>query len=374
MTSPSRRLRVVHVVPDLSVAGLQRVVETLCRSTDPRRFEVGVLTLNHLGELAESLRRDGFAVQQLPRTGTGPDYWAWRRVAAFLRRERIDVVHTHNTQAFMHGGVGALLAGVPTLIHTDHARAFPDKLKYAVFENMLSAIAYRVVGVSEHTTESLRRYEWIPRRKLRTIPNGIDERLFDTPVRRDVVRTTIGIPTDAEVLLLGARLEEQKGVSYLVQAVARLAPSRPRLHLLLAGDGTLRDALVAECIRLGVASRVHFLGVRLDMPALLQAADIFVLPSVWEGLPMIVLEALAARCPIIATRVGGVPSAVVDGTTGVLIPPRDVSALTTAIERLLEDSALRSRLAAAGRVLFDSTFSASAMSRRYESHYLREGA
>lgn len=371
-SSATRRLRVLHVVPDMGVGGLPRVVETLCRASDPARFETSVLTLNFAGELAESLSRDGFRTHQVQRPAEGADYGAFKRVAEILKRERIDVVHTHNTQAFMHGGMGAFLARSSRLIHTDHARDFPDKLKYMVIERLLSTLAHRVVGVSQHTTENLHRYEWIPRRKLLTIPNGIDPRLFDAPEDRDAVRRELAVPVDAELLLLGARLEEQKGISYLLQAVAELAPSRPKLHLAIGGIGSLREMLGAEAERLGISERVHFLGVRLDMPRLLAAADVFVMSSVWEGLPMIILEALAARCAIVSTAVGGVPSAVIDGETGVLVPPRDPSALAKGIAKILDDASLRARVVANGRKLFESRFSSEAMTAAYQRLYLGE--
>lgn len=356
----------------MGVGGLPRVVETLCRTTDPERFDVGVLTLNFAGELAASLAADGYHTHALPRVDGGPDYGAWRRVAALLRRERIDVVHTHNTQAFMHGGLGKLLARTPRLVHTDHARDFPDRLKYHVYERVLSALAHRVVGVSEHTTENLARYEWIPRRKLRTIPNGIESRLFDGDVNRDAVRRSLGVPTDAELLVLGARLEPQKAVHRLIQAVADLAPARPRLHAVIAGSGSLQAALEREADERGVRDRVHFAGIRLDMPAVLAASDLFVLPSDWEGLPMVILEALGARCPIVATAVGGVPSAVREGETGWLVPPDDVPRLALTIKDALDAPEERQRRAAAGRALFDRSFSAAAMSQAYERLYSLE--
>jgi glycosyltransferase involved in cell wall biosynthesis len=367
----STRLRILHVVPDMGVGGLPRVVETLCRTTDPERFDVGVLTMNFEGELAESLASDGYRAGGLARTSDGPDYGAWRRVAHVLHRESVDVVHTHNTQAFIHGGIGKFFSRVPTLVHTDHARNFPDSFKYHVYERVLSSLAYRVVGVSEHTTENLARYERIPRRKLRTIPNGIESRLFDAPVNRSTVRLSLGVPLDAELLVLGARLEPQKAIHRLIEAVAALSPARPRLHAVIAGIGSLRGALEREAEERGVRDRVHFVGVRLDMPAVLAAADLFVLPSDWEGLPMVILEALGARCPIVATAVGGVPSAVRDGDTGWLVPAGEVHRLAEVLGNALDAPQERQRRALAGRALFDRSFSASAMSRAYEALYER---
>ena len=366
----TRRLRVLQVTHDLGVGGLPRVVETLCRSIDPARFDVSALCLNFGGELAEMLTAEGFSISVLEQSLRKPDYLSFVRVARFLRAGRYDVVHSHNTQPFFDAAVGAILARRPVLIHTDHARDFPDKFRYMVVEHLLSWRAYRIVGVSEHTTENLHRYEWIPRRKLTTIPNGIDGRLFERPLDRSSVRASLGVPEGALIVLFGSRLEAQKDIPTLLEAFALLVDRLPHLHLVIAGQGTLRDALQARASALGIASRVSFAGVRLDMPDVLRASDIFVLSSTWEGLPMVILEALAAGCPIVSTAVGGVPSAVVDGQTGVLVPPRDPAALAAGIERVARDPSWRRRLAAAGRALFADRFSAESMARRYETLYL----
>lgn len=366
-----RRIRVLQVSHDLGVGGLPRVVETLCRAIDPALFEVSALCLNFGGELADALTGDGIAVHVLEQAERKPDYLSSLRVARFLRAGAFDVVHSHNTQPFLDAAVGTLLARRRSvLVHTDHARNFPDKLRYMVLENLLARRAYRVVGVSEHTTENLHRYERIPRRKLVTIPNGIDGRLFEGTVDRAAIRSSLGVPPGARVALFGSRLEAQKDVPTLLAAMAMLAARRPDLHLVIAGQGSLQDDLRARAAALGISARVSFVGVRLDMPDLLRAADLFVLSSIWEGLPMVILEALAAGCPIVSTAVGGVPAAVVDGETGLLVPPSDPSALAGALERMVGDDALRRRVAAAGRALFAERFSAAAMARRYEALYV----
>lgn len=366
---PVRRIRVLQVTHDLGVGGLPRVVETLCRTIDPARYEVSVLCLNDEGPLADTLRASGIPVHLLHRPVRGPDYRSSLRVAAFLRDGRFDVVHSHNTQPLLDAAVGTLLAGRPVLVHTDHARDFPDRWRYMILEHLAAWRAFRVVGVSQHTTENLHRWERIPRRKLVTIPNGIDERLFATPVDREAVRASLGVPADVPVALFGSRLEAQKDVATLLEAFARLRPRHPTLQLVIAGEGSQRSALERRRDELGLGAAVHFVGVRLDMPDLLRACDLFVLSSVWEGLPMVILEALAAGCPIVATAVGGVPSAVVDGTTGLLVPPGDPEALAGGIGRMLEDVTLRERCAAEGRRVFAARFSARAMARQYEALY-----
>jgi glycosyltransferase involved in cell wall biosynthesis len=366
-----RRIRVLQLTHDIGVGGLPRVVETLCRTIDPARFEVSALCLNFGGQLADALTADGFSVSVLEKPAPGkPDYLSSFRVGRFLRAGAFDVVHSHNTQPFFDAAIGALLAGGPVLVHTDHARDFPDKFRYMALEHVLSWRAYRVVGVSEHTTENLHRYERIPRRKLVTIPNGIDGRLFERPFDRALVRASLGVPENAVVALFGSRLEAQKDVPTLLEAFALLAERAPDVHLVIAGQGTLRPELEARADALGVGSRVHFAGVRLDMPDILRACDLFVLSSTWEGLPMVILEALAAGCPIVSTAVGGVPTAITDGETGLLVPPRDPQAFASAMERVAGDASLRHRLAEAGKAVFAARFSADAMARRYEELYV----
>ncbi|MBL8997556.1 MAG: glycosyltransferase family 4 protein [Gemmatimonadetes bacterium] len=365
----TRRIRVLQVTHDLGVGGLPRVVETLCRSIDPERFDVSALCLNFGGELAEMLTADGFTVSVLEQAARKPDYLSSWRVARFLRAGHFDVVHSHNTQPFLDAAIGTLLSDAGVLVHTDHARDFPDKLRYMVLEHLLSWRAFKVVGVSEHTTENLNRYEWIPRRKLATIPNGIDGRLFDRAIDRPAVRASLGVPEGAVVALFASRLEAQKDVPTLLDAFVLLRDRVPALHLVVAGQGSLRESLVARATALGIGDRVHFAGVRLDIPDVLRAADLFVLSSTWEGLPMVILEALAARCPIVSTAVGGVPSAIEDGVSGLLVPPRDPVRLAAGIERAARDPELRRRLAERGRAVFEERFSAAAMARRYEALY-----
>ncbi len=364
-----RRIRVLQVTHDLGVGGLPRVVETLVRTIDPERFDVSAVCLNFAGELADALTADGYTVSVLEQGRRKPDYLSSFRLARFLRAGSYDVVHSHNTQPLYDAALGTFLTGRSTLIHTDHARNFPDRFRYMALEHIAAWRAFRVVGVSEHTTDNLHRYERIPRRKLVSIPNGIDGRLFDRPVDRAAVRASLGVPPDAFIALFGSRLEAQKDVPTLLEAFGLVARRRTDVHLVIAGQGTLQGELEARSQALGLGARVTFAGVRLDMPDVLRASDIFVLSSTWEGLPMVILEALAAGCPIVSTAVGGVPTAVEDGVSGLLVPPRDPAALAGAIERLAGDEALRTRLAAAGKAVFAERFSATAMVRRYEELY-----
>lgn len=369
---PQSRLRVMQITEDLAVGGLERVISLLCRRLDRTRFEPSVLCLRGGGEFADELRAEGIPVHILPWSIERLDYLAFLKVADVLRAECIDVIHTHNTGPFFHGALGASLAGVRTHIHTDHARPFPDRMRWMVVEHLLSHLAYRVVGVSDHTTRNLIRYERIPREKLVTIPNGIELR---PPTRNRLeVRASLGIPADAPVVGTAGRITGQKGLEFLIQAAVLLGPAFPDLRVVLVGDGEERSTLEKQARSVGVEDRVHFLGVRMDIPDLLGAFDIYALPSRWEGLPMAVLEAMAAGLPVVASGVGGLPTAIRDGQEGLLVPPEDPAALAAALERLLADPELRRRMGSAAKQRYEADFTLQVMTRRYEALYLRRPA
>lgn len=369
--SGGEKVRVLQVTHDLGVGGLPRVVATLVRHLDRERFDVSVLCLNDKGPLAEDVEAAGVPVLLLPGPKDRPDYLAFRRVRRVIRERGIEVLHTHNTQPFIDAGLAGLLAGVRTHVHTDHARDFPDKRRYMLAERALSRIAYRVVGVSEDTCRKLARWERIPPERMSVIHNGIEGDRFDIRIDRRAKRAEIGIPPDVPVVGVAVRLSEQKGLEYLLRALPAVHERFPGTVAVIAGEGPLEDDLRRLSRELGVVPHVRFLGVRADVAELLQVFDVYALPSLWEGLPMVVLEAMAAGVPIVAAEVGGVPEAVVQGRTGVLVPPRRPDALAAALVGLLGDPDRRRSYGAAARRRFRERFSAETMARGYEALYLR---
>lgn len=360
----------MHVTEDLGIGGLERVVSTICRNLDRDRFEPSVLCLRDGGPFADELRALGMQVDVLGAPGKA-DYLAFAKVRRLLRERAVDVVHTHNTQAFTDAGTAIALLGrpAPTLVHTDHARSYPDKLRYVLAERVLARLAFRVVAVSEHTRRDLVEHVGIPANKLTTIYNGIDDPTRATPAQFDALRAELRLPDDALIIGTGARLMPQKGFVHLLRAMPAVLQQIRNAYVLLVGEGPDEELLRAEADTLGIASRVRFTGARLDLPILMQLYDVFALPSVWEGLPMVVLEALARARTIVASAVGGVPDAIEHGRSGLLVPPADPAALAAALVHALGDAVLRERLGRAGREVFLDRFSARAMTARYESLY-----
>lgn len=367
------RLRVMQVTQDLGVGGLERVVATLCHTMDRSQFEPSVLCLRETGALAPALEAAGIPITVLeqPRDGR-PDYFAYRQVRAAIRDQKIDVLHTHNTQALLDGALASLGGHRPRQIHTDHSRVWPDRFRYRVLEHLASHRISAMVGVSEATTANLRRYEWIPKRKLVTILNGIDPAPFGLPLDLDAKRRDLDVAGRFPLLGVAARLTHQKGHRFLLESVARLRQRFPDLLLLVCGEGELEGELREMTKAMDLEQHVRFAGVRLDLHEILRVLDLFVLSSVWEGLPMVLLEAMAAGCPIISTDVGGISATLQSGVTASLVPPSDPDALAHAITHLATDHRQRKIQADAAREIFEANYSASAMTRRYERLYRGE--
>jgi glycosyltransferase involved in cell wall biosynthesis len=202
------------------------------------------------------------------------------------------------------------------------------------------------------------------------IPNGVDVDRFPVAVDRPAVIAALGLPAGARLLIVVAKLYRQKGHAVLLRALT--ASDLPAdLHVILLGEGPERAALTAEVARIGMSDRVHFLGDRPDVPALLASSDLFVLPSLWEGLPMALLEAMASMLPVVATDVAGSRQVVVDGESGLLVPPGDAGALASAIRLLLADPVLAGTMGTAARERVVSSFSGAAQAARHAELYAR---
>ena len=360
----------MQITHDLAIGGLQRVVANLCEIIDKNKFDVSVLCLRDLGEFAQEVTNLGLNVFHLPQKRNGTDYFSFVRVAKILKREKVDVIHTHNILPFTDGTIGGMIAGVRRIVHTDHARSFPDKKRYMFAEWLMSQFAHKVVGVSEHTTENLIRFEKISRSKTMTIVNGIDGSKYDIVIDKDKKRRELGLKETGPIIGACVRLTEQKGISYLLEAVKRVKPQFPDISVVIAGEGPLERTLVQQGRDSGIDRDVFFIGPRSDVPEILKLLDIYVLPSIWEGLPMILLEALAAECPIIASRVGGVPGIIQHGVNGSIVEPKDPEALAAEIIRVLKDRRLRDQYTSKGLRVFREKYTVEVMTRKYESLYL----
>jgi len=361
----------MQITHDLAIGGLQQVVVNICRTIDREKFNVSVLCLRSLGEFALDVQKMGINVFCLRQKKSRTDYFSFFKVAKILRHEKIEIIHTHNTQPFFDGTIGALLSDVKTIIHTDHARDFPDKRRYMFAEWLVSHFAHKVVGVSEQTSNNLIKYDKISPRKIITIPNGVDGSKFPASIDKVRKKKELRITRDGPIIGLCARLTKEKGITFLLQSMPQVINVFPDVSLIIAGEGPLEVDLKRECFDLGIEKYVFFVGPRLDIPELLKLFDVYVLPSVSEGLPMVLLEAMGAGCPIVATDVGGISMAIKHGKNGSLVRPKDPKKLVSQIIKVLLDRDLREQYSQKGLKMFREKFSAEMMTKKYEQLYLR---
>jgi glycosyltransferase involved in cell wall biosynthesis len=365
----NKKYRLMIITHDLALGGLQQVIVNILRTINRDVFDPSVLCLRALGDYVPEIEELGIKVHLLTQKRDGVDYFAFLKVARILRREKISVIHTHNTQPFIDGVIGGLLAGVKTMVHTDHARDFPDKRRYMFAEWFLSHFVYKVVAVSEHTAKNLIKYEKISPRKIAVIPNGIDGSKYAISIDKDKKRAELGITNKGPIIGIGVRLCEQKGITYLLQAMPGIIEKFPDCTLVIAGKGPLEADLENEANALGITGNVKFVGMRLDMPELLKLFDVYVLPSLWEGLPLVLLEAMVAGCPIVATDVGGVVTIIRHEVSGLLVKTKNFAEIRDAVDKLLSSVQLRRDFVRNARGLFEQEFDAKIMTSRYEDLY-----
>jgi glycosyltransferase involved in cell wall biosynthesis len=348
-------VRVLHVVSTLLHGGTEMAMLRLIRSMDPSAFRFRVAWLWGEPALGEEVREA---------TGCPPipvglkakvDPLALLRLCGVVRREAIDLVHTHMDLADYYGAAAARsrpgtgLVSVKQNADEFRTRRTWKRPPFLLLEHAAYAAADAVIAVSEGLVDFLERAEGLPRHKTVVIGNGVDADLLRQAPSRERARLNLGLPAAAPILGSVGRLAEQKGQIDLLRALPAIDRALPGTHLVLAGEGPLRARLEDEARSLGVADRLHLLGQRRDIPAVLAALDLFVLPSLWEGLPMALLEAMAMSLPVVATRAVGVEETVEDGATGFLVPMRDPAALAAAASAILGDPLLARRMGAAGR-------------------------
>ena len=316
-------------------------------------------------ELYQRARRSGLSVRMVRCRGRA-DWRALREIRQCIRADSADLVHTHGYKADLYGYLAAHREGKP-VIATCHnwvggtaALGIYNRLDRMVLRKF-SAIA----AVSGDVAQSLLA-SGIAAGRIRTIANGIRVEAFAgaQPASFPGIQVSCG-----KLIGMVARLDFQKGFEYLLLAVRELSRSFAGIKVMIAGEGPDRAAIQSMVRNFGLQSQVLLVGKRNDMPAVYAAMDIFVLPSLNEGLPMTVLEAMASARPVIATRVGAVPSVVRDGETGLLVEPRDVAGLAKAISKLLADPDLGRRLGARAREWVRQNYTSDAMAQKYQQMY-----
>jgi glycosyltransferase involved in cell wall biosynthesis len=257
-----------------------------------------------------------------------------RSLVAAFRRHRVAIAHSHDFTMAVYGAWASRCAGLPHVITMHGGRYYAARLRNRLALRAAIAMSARTVAVSQSLADRMRRDLWMPFSQIATIANGVG---WVRP-ERTTLREELRLGTDDRLLVSAGRLVPVKGHEHIIDAMALLSSRRPTLHLAIAGSGELAEALGKRARDHGLAERVHLLGLRSGIAAILAAADVFVLPSLSEGLPLALLEAMFAGRPIVASDVGDVGIALGHGAAGVLVEPGNPAALAGALDHLLSDA------------------------------------
>jgi len=344
----SKRTKVVYIVQTLWVGGAEEMVQNLVRHLPAERYEPIVCCIGQAGPIGSEITAMGGRVVALNRVPGLRDPLAVMALYRFLRETKPDVVHTFLLTASLYGRLAAIAARVPVVIGTEVNIYERKEPRHITTERLLAKGTDCVVTSAESVKTFYIDQIRLDPRRVEVIYNAVDWAQLATSAPRETLRAALGVPADALAATIIARLTEQKGHRYLLDALAS-APGLERLMLLVVGDGPLRAELEARARVLGLVGRVRFLGSRRDLGDLLAASDLFVMPSMWEGLPLSLILAMGAELPVVATAVAGIPEVVTDGRTGLLVPPGDAAALGAALARLAGNAEERRRLGAAAR-------------------------
>jgi len=364
---------VLQVVLTLGTGGTERLVVQLCQRLRDR-FRLAVCTLDEPGAWAAELEASGIEIIPLDRgPGFRPEL-GWR-IARAARIRGAKVIHSHHYSPFVYGLIATLVHPDLRLVFTEHGRLSdgPPSPKRKIVNPVLGRLRGEHFAVSQALKESMAA-EGFPSSRITVVPNGIDPGRVPTAEDRQGARRELGIETDTFVVGTVARLDPVKDLGTLIEAFARLRVARPRSLLVIVGDGPERCRLEGVVRQHDVASSVRLVGQRNDARTLLGAFDVYVNSSTSEGVSLSILEAMAAQLPVVATRVGGTPEVILDGSTGMLVPARSADALAHALTVLAAEAPQRTVLGESARLSVEQRFTIDRMVDHYARVYARLAA
>lgn len=379
-----RPIRVARVITRLNVGGPAQQAILLTAGLDRTRFRTTLITGvvgRDEGDLAPAARTRGVEPVVIPELGRAihplHDLLALGKLVRLFRRLQPDVVHTHTAKAGTLGRLAARLTAVPATIHTFHGHVLEGYFSPAMsqvflrIERVLARRTDRIIVLSPRLREAMLAMGIGRPEQVEVIPLGLDlDRFLRAAQGQDDLRAALCIPPDVSLLGIVGRLAPIKDHPTLFQALAHLDAGDQVPHVVVIGDGERREELRRLAQSLDLAPRIHFLGWRNDLEAILSELDVVICCSRNEGTPVALIEAMAAGVPALSTDVGGVSDLIVHGETGWLVPPGDPLALARAIEVLLADPALRHRLAAAARPVALGRHDGKALIHRMEALYV----
>ena len=361
-------MRIAHIIKVTRISGAESHLLALLKGLRERELDVHLIILverdKPMDEMMRAAEAGGIPVTRVT-IRRDADLSMVRRLQRVIRDLQPDIVHTHLVHANLFGYAAAKMAGVPRVVSSRHN---DDRFRYRERWRRINRRLWRRLDAGIAISEAIKQFtievEGAPADKITVVHYGMDYNwLSDTEIQvaRANLRDQLGLSMDTNILGMVCRLVQQKGIPYALEATRRIQADFPNAHLVIAGDGELAAELRRLAAAIGIDDRVHWLGWRHDAADLMAAFDVLLVPSLWEGFGLVLLEAMSRRVPVIASRASAIPEVVVHGETGILIEPRDVDALAKAMTRLLQDRALRKHMGLLGAARLEEHFSSARM-------------
>lgn len=367
----SSKLRVFHIINSFTRHGAELIVSEMAKLIDKSAFDVTVCGIvTNPNPAAERMQHDlhvnGVNVVDLGKQAYMKDITTPFRLRALIREYKADIVHTHCPSPDIYGRIAGLMSGRRNIVSTLHNTRY----SYVRLNSSLSKVTSMHIAVSEAVKEWALRELHLSARKIKVIYNGVDVKSMNSDSGAHAfLKEREGLKGGQPIITCVGRLHEQKNHDCLLRAAKSLLDRGVEAQYLLIGDGPLEDDLTALAKELGIEDRVHFMGLRDDVADLLVISDLFVLPSMWEGFGIAIIEAMAAGAPVVASDVDGIQEIVNHGETGLLASPKDPESFATAMEHLLDNADIARNMVEKARADVEARFSLEATARHHERLY-----
>lgn len=357
-------LKILHVIPKLTIGGVENQLLMVLKNYNKNIYFPIVCCLSDKGDLGVEIESCGVKLFCLNKLKHTFDWTIIRDIYKLIKQNSIKVIRTHQYHANLYGRIAGLLAKVPCIVASVHnVYTIDKKIHRRIINHFLARYTDRIVAVSKAVMHDILIYDRISQNKLCVIYNGIEMRSFLN--MHGNIRDELGIPKNTPLIGTVGRLTPQKGHKFLLEAIKKLKFKFPEIKLLIVGDGPLKNDLKKYSQTLNIDDKVIFLGLRRDIPNFLSSIDIFVLPSLWEGLSNALIEAMASGKPVIVTDIPPIKEIINSEELGVLIPPENSDAIADALELLLHD---KTRSETSGNAAKEKAFSSFTIEKTIEQY------
>jgi glycosyltransferase involved in cell wall biosynthesis len=361
-------INILYLFVTLPIGGAEEHLLTVLKNTDLGRYNPTVCCIRDKGAIGEEIENSGFHLITLQRNSKKWDFRIVTDILSIIREREIQLIHTHLYHANMYGRMAALIAKIP-VVSTEHNAHSQCKAARMVINRLLARKTNRMIAVSRVVKDHIITRDRIEPSKVEVIYNGIDIRHFPSSLTKTAAREKIGVPADCFLVGTVGRISGEKGHIYLIDALRSAKDIVPDLRLIIVGSGPLELHLKKAVSDQGLERNVLFAGFRRDVPDILKAMDVFAFPSLREGFPVALLEAMASRLPVVATPVGGIAEIITDGINGLFVEPRNENGLAKAIITLYQNPVLREDLGLKARETVAGKFNALTMVENLDSVY-----